>query len=103
MGDAHMLYHIPSQEFLGSLHPPRQDEPKAKAFLPSTMQPIPHPGTEAVHAAHTGYRRRDAVSKTVLFETKLLLPSSAPKKPVIVFVVRYKRAWNVSRPCNIGR
>jgi hypothetical protein len=46
---------------------------------------------------------RDYASKRVLFETKLLLPSSAPKKPVIVFVVRYKRAWNVSRPCNIGR
>lgn len=60
------------------LHLPRQDEPKATAFLPSTVQSVlhmivsnQHPGTEAARAAHAGYIRRDAVSKTVLFEILL--------------------------------
>jgi hypothetical protein len=50
-----ILYHVPSQGS-GRPSPARQNDPKAKAFLPSTMQPLPHPGTEAVHAAHTRYK-----------------------------------------------
>ncbi len=49
-----ILYHVPSQGS-GRPSPARQNDPKAKAFLPSTMQPLPHPVTEAVHAAHTRY------------------------------------------------